>query len=125
MAGHDNLLSEVGDLDFASKVLQSDLPVVVEFSASWCPHCHALEPVLAKLSQEEYQGKVSFVKTDVDENPDITMHFGIQGMPTLLLFHSGKQIGRLIGPHPSRVKRNIEAVLAEQGLLTSNHLHTR
>jgi len=124
MAGHDNLL-EVGDLDFAAKVLQSDLPVIVEFSASWCPHCHALEPVLAKLNREEYQGIASFVKTDVDENPDITTHFGIQGMPTLLLFHNGKEIGRLIGPHPSRVKRNIEAALAEHGLLTGSHSHTR
>jgi thioredoxin 1 len=124
MAGHDNLL-EVGDLDFAAKVLQADLPVIVEFSASWCPHCHALEPVLAKLSKEEYRGVANFVKTDVDENPDIATHFGIQGMPTLLLFHAGKEIGRLIGPHPSRVKRNIEAELAEHHLLTGSHSQTR
>lgn len=124
MVGHDELLT-VGDLDFASKVLQSDLPVTVEFSAEWCPHCHALEPVLARLDRKEYQGEVNFVKTDVDESPDIAAHFGIQGMPTLLLFHKGKEIGRLIGPHPSRVKRNIEGVLAEHGLLTGNHLHTR
>jgi thioredoxin 1 len=120
MAGHDELLT-VGDLDFASKVLQADQPVIVEFSAAWCPHCHALEPVLARLGREEYQGQVSFVKTDVDENPDVAMHFGIQGMPTLLLFNDGKEIGRLIGPHPSRVKRNIDTALGENGLLTGNH----
>ena len=110
MVGHDELLT-VEDLTFASKVLQADQPVVVEFSAVWCPHCHALEPVLVRLSREAYKGTVSFVKIDVDENPDVTMHLGIQGMPTLLIFQAGKEIGRLIGPHPSRVQRAIDTVL--------------
>jgi thioredoxin 1 len=124
MTGQNTLL-EVGDLDFASKVLQADLPVIVEFSASWCPHCHALEPVLAKLGREEYQGVARFVKTDVDESQDIAMHYGIQGMPTLLLFHKGQEIGRMVGPHPTRVKRNLDAALAENGLLTANHSQAR
>lgn len=124
MTGHDTLL-EVNDLDFATKVLQADKPVIVEFTATWCPYCRALEPVLAKLSQEEHREIANSVKIDVDENPDIAMHYGIQGMPTLLLFHQGKEIGRLIGPQPRRVKHNIEAVLAEHGLLTGSHSPAR
>ncbi|HZR39183.1 MAG TPA: thioredoxin [Ktedonobacteraceae bacterium] len=111
MLKQDNLF-DVGDQDFEEKVFKSDLPVIVDFWAEWCPHCHNIAPIYKKLS-EEYQGKLRFAKLNTDEHQDIPAHLGVQGLPTFLMFNNGRIIGRLIGPHPSRLKQNIDRVLAE------------
>lgn len=114
MTGHD-LVFAVGDQNFSEKVLASDLPVIVDFWAQWCPHCHNLAPLYKKLSVE-YQGKLRFAKIDTEEHQEVPAQLGVQALPTLMVFHHGKMIARLVGPHPSRLKQSIERVLVENGI---------
>jgi len=114
---HTNLFY-VGDQDFEHKVLKSDAPVIVDFWAAWCGPCRAIAPVFERLSSE-YQGKLQFAKMDVDENQNVPGSFGIQAIPTLMIFHQGKAIGRLVGPHPSRLKNEIDRVLSENGIVVA------
>lgn len=104
----------VGDHSFEAQVLNSTLPVIVDFWAKWCPPCHALAPIYQQLSAE-YQGKLRFAKLDVDENLNVSAQLGVQAMPTLLIFKDGKELARVVGPHPARLKRFIDRVLAENG----------
>lgn len=111
MDGIDIVLT-VTDQDFAEKVLQAPLPVIVDFTASWCPPCRALAPVFEKLSQT-YTGKLLFARMDTDENLRTPMQVGIQGMPTLVLFANGQPVGHLIGPHPARLQQSIDRLFAQ------------
>lgn len=111
MSGISNLFT-VSDGDFTEQVLRSKLPVIVDFTATWCPPCHALAPVYEKLSQT-YAGRLRFARMDVDENPQTTIQQGIQGMPTLVLYVNGQPAGRLVGPHPSRLQQSIDRLLAQ------------
>ena len=108
-------LIHVGDQDFAAKVRASQTPMIVDFWAAWCASCRAIAPVYEKLSME-YAGGLLFAKMDVDEHPETPGRLGIQGFPTLVLFKAGKEIGRLIGPHPAHLKTAIDRVLAENGV---------
>ena len=81
---------------FETDVLNSELPVVVDFSAEWCPPCKMLAPVLDRLAVE-YQGKVTVGEIDVDANQDIAIRYSVMAMPTLGLFRGGKMIDRMVG----------------------------
>ncbi len=108
---HANLFL-VSDQDFEQQVLNSELPVIVDFTAEWCPPCRVLAPLFARLS-DAYEGKLRFAKMDTDENTRIPSQLGIQGVPTLVLFANGRPSGRIVGPHPGRLQQSIERLLAE------------
>lgn len=89
----------VTDSSFESDVLNSNTPVLVDFWAEWCGPCRALGPKLEEVAQELGQ-KVKIVKLNVDENPSTPGKYGIRGIPAMLLFKNGKEVGQLVGNHP-------------------------
>lgn len=82
--------------NFESEVLNSPLPVVVDFFATWCGPCRMLAPVLEATS-EDYEGKVKFVKLDVDEASDIAQDYSVMSIPTLILFKNGEECAKTVG----------------------------
>ena len=92
-------ISKLSDATFQSEVIQSELPVLVDFTAVWCGPCKMLDPLVKQLA-EEWSGKVKVVKLDVDDNPQMTMDYQVMGVPTLILFKNGKPVERLSGYQP-------------------------
>jgi thioredoxin 1 len=98
MAGN---VIEVGDAEFRREVLESQQPVVVDFTAAWCAPCRFIAPILDTLAAE-YQGQMKFTKVDVDVNQDTAQQYGIRAMPTLLVFKGGKVVKQLVGAMPRK-----------------------
>ena len=92
-------ISKVTAAAFQSEVLQSDQPVLVDFTAVWCGPCKMLDPIVKQLAQD-WAGKVKVVKVDVDDNQDLAMAYSIMGVPTLMLFIKGQPVQRLSGYQP-------------------------
>jgi thioredoxin 1 len=99
----------VTDATFDSDVLKSSEPVLVDFWAEWCGPCKMISPLLEEIA-DEHKGKVTVVKLNVDENPEVAMRYGVMSIPTLALFIGGVEKKRLIGAMP---KRNIVNELSE------------
>ena len=89
-------LKQVTDATFESDVLQSSVPVLVDFWAAWCGPCKMIAPILDELAAD-YEGKVSIVKVNVDENQESPAKFGIRGIPTLMLFKNGELLATKVG----------------------------
>ncbi|MDT7806928.1 MAG: thioredoxin 1 [Acidobacteriota bacterium] len=89
-------VSEVSDGAFEREVVGSDLPVVLDFWAEWCPPCRALAPTFEELAKQ-YAGRVRFLKLNVDENAQVPQRFGIKGIPTLVFFDGGREVERVVG----------------------------
>lgn len=101
--------AEFTDAGFDSDVLQSDHPVLVDFWAPWCGPCRQIAPLIDELSQQ-YAGSVKIGKVNVDENPELSTQYGINAIPTLLLFKDGKIVERFQGVPP---RTRLEAALNE------------
>ena len=92
-------MHQFSDATFKEDVLESDKPVLVDFTAEWCGPCHMLAPVVEKLN-EEWNGAVKVGQLDIDLNVDTTMQYGVMGVPTLILFKNGQPAERLMGFMP-------------------------
>ncbi|WP_433892380.1 thioredoxin [Streptomyces sp. CA-111067] len=91
----------VTDATFAEEVLTSELPVLVDFTADWCPPCRMIAPVLEQIAVEEAD-RLRIVRLDVDTNPATQAAYGVLSMPTLLLFRAGEPVKVLVGARPKR-----------------------
>ena len=90
---------------FDSEVLNSSLPVLVDFWAAWCGPCRAIAPAIEEIAGE-YAGQLKVVKVDTDENQDIAVKFQVMSIPTLMVFKGGKVVERVIGAMPKAVLLN-------------------
>src|SRR5213594_3708728 len=90
----------VTEQNFEAEVLKSPVPVLVDFWAAWCGPCRAIAPAVEEIATE-YNGRLKVVKVDVDENPDVSGRYGVQGIPTVLLFKAGSIVERIVGAPPN------------------------
>jgi thioredoxin 1 len=103
---------EVTQGNFQREVLSSAQPVLVDFTADWCPPCKMLDPFVDQIA-EEYQGKIRVGKLDTDAHPDLTVDCGVMGLPTLILFKDGKPVERITGYQPKgKIETKIVPYLA-------------
>lgn len=89
-------ISAISDSTFENEVVESDVPVLVDFWAQWCGPCKAIAPLLDDIAQK-YEGKLKIVKLDVDNNPATPPKFGVRGIPTLILFKDGQVQATQVG----------------------------
>lgn len=94
------LVTPVTDTTFAASVLESEVPVVVDFTAPWCPPCRVLSPLLEQLAEE--RPDVRFVQVDVDTEQESAARYGVLSMPTLIVFRSGQPVLTLVGARPRK-----------------------
>ncbi|HVD48359.1 MAG TPA: thioredoxin [Candidatus Limnocylindria bacterium] len=107
-------IQSVTDAEFENAVLKSDIPVLVDFWATWCGPCRMIAPIVEQLSGE-LGTKVKVLKMDIDENPATPMSLGIMSIPTVIIFKDGKAAERTVGYRPSMkgdLAAKLEALLA-------------
>ncbi len=98
------------DSNFEEEVINSDVPVLVDFWAAWCGPCRMIAPVIEELA-EEYEGRVKVGKLDVDYNPRTAIQFGVRSIPMLLIFKDGQVADQLVGAVPKhQLTKRLEAV---------------
>lgn len=92
----------IASVEFESEVIESELPVLVDFYASWCGPCKMIAPVVEELSNE-LQGKAKIVKVDIDESDDIASKYNVRSVPTLMFFKGGEVVDKIVGAVPKNI----------------------
>jgi len=106
------VLRQLNEGDFELEVLRSEIPVAVDFFADWCGPCRAVAPVIDSLSRD-YAGRAKFVKVNVDENEGLASRYGVQSIPTIIVFKGGRVLDRVIGVAQAQLYRSkIDAAIA-------------
>ncbi|MEH2056065.1 MAG: thioredoxin [Nostoc sp.] len=91
--------AQVTDSSFKQEVLDSEVPVLVDFWAPWCGPCRMVAPVVDEIS-EQYKGQIKVVKVNTDENPNVASQYGIRSIPTLMIFKAGVKVDMVVGAVP-------------------------
>ncbi|MBN1652145.1 MAG: thioredoxin [Deltaproteobacteria bacterium] len=108
----DNVI-HVNDGNYDSEVLKSSLPVLIDFSASWCGPCHVVAPLIDQLA-DEYKDRFKVAKVDVDESPNVARKHGIRGIPTLIVIKNGNVFDQMVGAAPkAQIAALMERALSE------------
>ena len=104
----------VTEQSFEEEVLKSDKPVIVDFWAEWCGPCHAVSPVLDRIVDER-NGDLKLVKVNIDEQPELAQRFGVQSIPTIILFKEGQPTAAAIGAQPKPALERALGLADSQG----------
>lgn len=97
--------TQVTDSNFKQEVLESDVPVLVDFWAPWCGPCRMVAPVVDEIA-EQYDSQIKVVKVNTDENPSVASQYGIRSIPTLMIFKGGQRVDMVVGAVPKTTLSN-------------------
>ena len=105
------LVNEFTDANFENDVTNSEIPVLVDFWATWCGPCKAIAPIIEEIA-EDYKGKVKVGKVDVDQNQNSAMKFGVRSIPTLLILKNGEVVNQIVGSVPkSEISEKLDTII--------------
>jgi len=107
MNGGKNMAKIVSEMEFENEVIKSEVPVVVDFFATWCGPCKMISPILDQLS-DEFANQAKIVKVDVDQAKEMAINYNVKSVPTLIVFKNGEVVDKIVGALPkSEIKSKI------------------